>query len=90
MASFGGAIGSASFQEPVSNDPTSAPAEQVPQGPGTVQTDVQQPLSARSALAATRKKKKLPGGPTVKQSSGVAAALARSKKARQGGSKFGG
>jgi hypothetical protein len=74
-----------SFNEPPSDDPTSAPpmpgfaagADQQPQAP---------PHGLAQALAARKKK---PVGPTIKTPSTLATAISRAKRARQGGDKYG-
>jgi hypothetical protein len=80
MASFGGALGAADFQEPASPDQTSAPAMQ--SGPQT-------PQGQSLAQALLHRKKKGPIGPTVRTPSTLAAAISKSKRARPGASKFG-
>ena len=72
---------SANFNEPQSNDPTSAPPVQIPQ---------QQPAQQGLAQAlAQRKRKKGLVGPTIKKPSSLAAAISKAKRARQGGDKYG-
>lgn len=70
------ALGS-SMNEPSSTDPTSAPPIQQPQQP---QQSMQQVLGAR---------KKKGFGPGVKNPGALAGAIARSKRARQAGDKWG-
>jgi hypothetical protein len=64
-----------SFQEPTSPDQTSAPQEQIPQ------PQMPQILQQRS--------KKKGFGPNVKNPGALAGAIARSKRARQTGDKWG-
>jgi len=68
-----------SFNEPPSNDPTSAPPmpDQQAQAP---------PQGLAQALAQRKKK---PIAPTVKTPGPLASAISAAKKARQGGHKFG-
>jgi hypothetical protein len=83
-------ITSANFNEPQSNDPTSAPAIQIPQGAQQSDTVQPQPSARAGSLAqalANRKKKGI--GPTMKPPSSLAAAISRAKRARQGGDKYG-
>jgi hypothetical protein len=68
---------SANFNEPQSNDQTSAPLMQ----PG--------PTVGQSLAAALSRRKKSGIGPTVKQPSELKAAIARARRARQGGEKYG-
>lgn len=83
MASFGGALGAADFNEPSSVDQTSAPQMQVPQsGPQT-------PQGQSLAQALLNRKKKGLIGPTVRTPSMLAAAISKSKRARPGSSKLG-
>lgn len=86
MGSFGGAIGHADFQEPSSPDQTSAP--QMPDQ----QPQQNQPLQGQAqglAQALARRKKKGVIGPTVKTPSALSAAIARSRRARPSGLKYG-
>jgi hypothetical protein len=78
MATFGGALGTADFQEPNSPDQTSAP--QMPDQPAL-------PQALAQALA--RRKKKGSVGPSVKPPSTLAAAISKSKRAMPGRAKFG-
>ena len=82
MASFGGALGAADFQEPSNMDQTSAP--QMPQqlAPQTIQ-------GQSLAQALLKRKKKGTIGPTVRTPSTLAAAISKSKRARPGASKLG-
>ena len=84
MASFGGALGAANFQEPGSPDQTSAPQMPDQQAQLTPQTARGQSL----AEALLRRKKKAIG-PTVRTPSTLAAAISKSKRARPGSSKLG-
>ena len=70
---------SANFNEPQSDDSTSAPPLQIPQ----------QPAPGLAQALAQRKKKKRPIGLTVKTPGPLASAISAAKKARQGGHKFG-
>jgi len=72
---------SANFNEPQSNDPTSAP--QMP--------DQQQQPTVGQSLAAALKKRKKSGaiGPNVKQPAALKAAIAKARRARVGGDKYG-
>ena len=73
----------APFNEPSTDDTTSAP--QMPD-----QGLQQQPTVGQSLAAAlSRRKKAGLIGPTVKQPSELKAAIARARRARQGGMKFG-
>jgi len=84
MASFGGALGAANFQEPSSPDQTSAQM-----------ADQQQQLSPQTAQgqslaqALMQRKKKGAVGPTVRTPSTLAAAISKAKRARPGAAKFG-
>ena len=74
---------SADFNEPQSNDPTSAP--QMPdQQPQTSQGQAQ-----GLAQELARRKKKGLIGPTMRAPSTLAAAIAKAKRARVGGDKYG-
>jgi hypothetical protein len=73
---------SADFNEPQSNDPTSAP-EMPDQQPSDQPIEPQQGrMQGFAAALARRKKKKGTVGPTVRQPSALAAAIARAKRAR--------
>jgi hypothetical protein len=82
MASFGGAVGAASFNELQSTDTTSAPSMQAPQQP-----QAQQPPQGLAQALARRKKKGI--GATVKTPSTLAAAISRAKRARPSSEKYG-
>jgi hypothetical protein len=88
MGGFGGAIGNANFEEPSSPDTTSAP-------PMPDQTPAQQQLTpgakkiAGSLASALAKRKKQGIGPTIKAPSELTAAIARARRARQSGEKYG-
>jgi len=84
MASFGGALGAANFQEPGSPDQTSAPQMLEQQQQLSPQTTQGQNL-AQALLH--RKKKGI--GPTVRIPSTLAAAISKAKRARVGGDKYG-
>ena len=64
------------MQEPTSPDPTSAPPEQIPSKPSGVTQALGQ-----------RKKKGF--GPNIKNPGALAGAIARAKRARQSGQKWG-
>jgi len=84
MATFGGALGAANFQEPGSPDQTSAlqmPDQQQQLSPQTAQGQ-----SLAQALL-QRKKKRI--GPAVRTPSTLAAAISKAKRARPGAAKFG-
>lgn len=89
MGSFPGAT--ASFNEPASSDPTSAPPLQVPRGPQQPTTLTQRAQGIATGLAAALVKRKKAGliGPTTKTPSTLTAAIARARRARQGGEKYG-
>ena len=78
------ALGS-NFNEPQSDDPTSAPPmpdQQPQQNP--------QPMQAQGLAAALAKRKKRGLiGPTIKTPSALSAAIARSRRARPSGLKYG-
>jgi hypothetical protein len=87
MGSFGDAIGNADFQEHSSPDQTSAPQmpdQQPQQNPQPMQGQAQ-----GLAQALARRKKKGVIGPTVKTPSALSAAIARSRRSRQSGLKYG-
>jgi hypothetical protein len=66
-----------SFNEPETDDTTSAPPETVPSGP------------ANAIAQLLAKKKKKPFGTNVKNPGALAGAIARAKKAHQTGQKWG-
>jgi hypothetical protein len=68
---------SANFNEPSTNDQTSAP-----QMPDQQPMQQQQPTVGQSLAEALKKRKKAGIGPTVKQPSELKAAIARAKRAR--------
>jgi len=70
---------SANFNEPQSNDPTSAPQMQ----------DQQQPTVGQSLAEALKKRKKGVINPNVKQPAALKAAIAKARRARVGGDKYG-
>jgi len=85
MATFGGALGAANFQEPGSPDQTSAlqmPDQQQQLSPQTAQ-------GQNLAQALLQRKKKRSVGPTVRTPSTLAAAISKAKRARVGGDKYG-
>jgi hypothetical protein len=84
MASFGGALGAANFQEPSSPDQTSAP-----QMPNQQQLAPQTAQGQSLAQALMNRKKKGLIGPTMRTPSTLAAAISKSKRARVGGDKYG-
>ena len=88
MGGFGGAIGNANFNEPQNDDPTSAPAMPDQQQPQQLTPGAQKIVGGLAAALAKRKKQG-PVGPTVKKPSDLTAAIARSRRARQGGMKYG-
>lgn len=83
---------SANFNEPQSNDPTSAPAIQIPQG---AEQSPQAPMQQASqrvqglAQALAQRKKKTGIEPTIRTPSTLAAAISAAKRARQSGHRFG-
>jgi hypothetical protein len=86
MGGFGGALGSANFQEPSSPDPTSAPPLQIPQQPAQ-----QQPMQGQGGglAQALARRRKIPGAPTMRNPAPLAAAIAKSKRARPSSDKYG-
>ena len=73
----------ADFNEPQSTDDTSAPQMQIP-GSGQVQAP-----TVGQSLAAALKKRKNAGLVNVKQPAALKAAIARARRAHQGGDKYG-
>lgn len=97
MASFGGAIGNANFQQPSSPDQTSAPQmpDQDPmQAAQAAQQGQQQQPGAISqkvagSLAAALAKRKKAAGPTMRAPATLASAVSRARRAHQGGDRYG-
>jgi hypothetical protein len=81
----------ANFNEPQSDDPTSAPALQVPQGAQQPASLTPRAQSIAGGLAQALAKRKKAGliGPTSKAPAALAAAISRAKKAHQGGDRYG-
>ena len=77
MASFGGALGAANFQEPGSPDQTSAP-----QMPDQRQQLSPQTGQGQSLAHALMQRKKKGVGPTVRTPSTLSAAISKAKRAR--------
>jgi hypothetical protein len=77
---------SANFNEPQTDDTTSAPPMQIPSS-----GQAQAPTVGQS-LAQALKKRKAAGliNPSTKQPAALKAAIARARRAHQGGDKFGG
>jgi len=85
MASFGGALGAANFQEPSSPDQTSTP--QMPDQQPQLSPQTSQGQSLAQALM--QRKKKGAVGPNVRTPSTLAAAISKAKRARPGSARFG-
>jgi hypothetical protein len=85
MGGFGGAVGSANFQEPSSPDQTSAPA-MPDQGQQGMSPNAQKIAGGLAAALAKRKKGI---GPTSRAPAALASAISRARRARQGGDKYG-
>ncbi len=81
----------ANFNEPSSDDPTSAPSMQVPQGAQQSPSLTPRAQSIAGGLAQALAKRKKAGliGPTNKAPAQLAAAISRAKRAHQGGDKYG-
>jgi len=75
---------SANFNEPQSNDPTSAPPM-----PDQQHVQPQQGQAQGLADALAKRKKKGLIGPSVKTPSALSAAISSARRARQGGHRFG-
>lgn len=84
MATFGGAIGPADFQEPNSPDPTSPPAI-----PDTSQPAPGPQNQTSSPLAVAIRKSKQKKSQQPKRPATLAAAIARSRSARPSARKWG-
>ncbi len=82
---------SADFNEPQSDDSTSAPQMQVPQGAQQAPSLTPRAQSIAGGLAQALAKRKKAGliGPTSKAPAALAAAIARARRAHQGGDKYG-
>jgi hypothetical protein len=74
---FGDAL-SGNFNEPANTDPTSAPVENVPPGPG-----------AESVVAKTLAKRKKGFGPGVKNPAALGRAIALARRAKPSNQKYG-